>query len=64
MFSDAYLDKEDNARIFQVFVDWLTSDRVQLNSIDANEPEVSIPEDANAIRSVFSFAKEMQAYDC
>ncbi|KAJ3375358.1 Intraflagellar transport protein 52 [Allomyces arbusculus] len=41
MFADQYMDKEDNGKIFQVLIDWLTSDRVQLNSIDANEPEIA-----------------------
>ncbi|KAJ1509606.1 Intraflagellar transport protein 52 [Coelomomyces lativittatus] len=41
MFADNYLEKEDNSKLMQVFLDWLTSDRVHLNSIDANEPEVA-----------------------
>ncbi|ORZ35362.1 hypothetical protein BCR44DRAFT_1414734 [Catenaria anguillulae PL171] len=40
MLSDQYLDKEDNSRIVSVLIDWLTSDSVQLNNIDANEPEL------------------------
>ncbi|KAI9179974.1 hypothetical protein H9P43_005306 [Blastocladiella emersonii ATCC 22665] len=41
MFADTYIDKEDNAKLFHVLVDWLTSDRVHLNPIDANEPEIT-----------------------
>ncbi|KAJ3103388.1 Intraflagellar transport protein 52 [Phlyctochytrium bullatum] len=41
MFSDAYLDKEENGKLFDVLIQLLTSDKISLNNIDANEPDVS-----------------------
>lgn len=41
MFSDQYLDKEDNNKIKDVIFDFLTSDGFKLNEIDADDPEVS-----------------------
>ena len=40
MFSDQYLDKEENAKIMDVVFQWLTTDKVVLNAIDAEDPEV------------------------
>jgi len=40
MFADAYLDREENGKLFDVFLDFLTSEKIVLNSIDANEPDV------------------------
>lgn len=42
VFSDQYLDKEENSKLQEVIFRWLTSDEVSLNSIDADDPEVSI----------------------
>ncbi|XP_056461624.1 intraflagellar transport protein 52 homolog [Gadus chalcogrammus] len=41
MFSDQYLDKEENSKILDVVVQWLTSDNIQLNQIDADDPEIT-----------------------
>ncbi|XP_022102569.1 intraflagellar transport protein 52 homolog isoform X2 [Acanthaster planci] len=41
MFSDQYLDKEENSKIMDVIFQWLTTDTVTLNAIDAEDPEVS-----------------------
>ena len=41
MMSDAYIDKEDNSRVKDVILSFLTSDEVSLNKIDAEDPEVS-----------------------
>eukprot|EP01137_Pigoraptor_chileana_P014410 Opistho-2@5008 len=41
MLSDTYIDKEENAKIQDVVFQWLTSDKVQLNSIDAEDPDVN-----------------------
>ncbi|KAJ3058038.1 Intraflagellar transport protein 52, partial [Quaeritorhiza haematococci] len=41
MFSDQYIEKEENGKLFDVIVQFLTSDKIVLNSIDANEPDVS-----------------------
>lgn len=41
MFSDAYVDKEDNFKIFQLIYKFLTSDEVALNVIDAEDPDIT-----------------------
>ncbi|XP_068677841.1 intraflagellar transport protein 52 homolog [Montipora foliosa] len=41
MFSDQYLDKEENAKVQDVMFQWLTTSDIQLNNIDAEDPEVS-----------------------
>ena len=41
IFSDGYLDKEDNSLLQEVVFTWLTSSQeVVLNQIDAEDPEV------------------------
>ena len=41
IFSDGYLDKEDNGLLQEVVFKWLTSSQeVVLNQIDAEDPEV------------------------
>jgi intraflagellar transport protein 52 len=40
MFSDQYIDKEENGKIFDIFVQYLTKDKIVMNPIDANEPDV------------------------
>ncbi len=39
MFSDQYLDKEENNKLQEVIFRWLTSDDISLNPIDAEDPE-------------------------
>lgn len=41
MFSDQYIDKEDNNKIKDVIFEFLTSSEVELNRIDAEDPELS-----------------------
>eukprot|EP00054_Salpingoeca_dolichothecata_P015832 m.91851 g.91851 ORF g.91851 m.91851 type:complete len:425 (+) comp21681_c0_seq3:61-1335(+) len=41
MFQDQYFDKEDNMKIADVLVRWLTSTNIQLNPIDAEDPDVA-----------------------
>lgn len=41
LLSDQYLDKEENSKIKDVLFQFLTSDEVHLNAIDAGDPEVS-----------------------
>ncbi|PAA79002.1 hypothetical protein BOX15_Mlig001340g7, partial [Macrostomum lignano] len=40
-FSDEYIDKEDNFKLLEVLLQYLSSDSLQLNAIDAEEPEVA-----------------------
>uniref|UniRef100_V9KLA6 Intraflagellar transport 52 homolog (Chlamydomonas) n=2 Tax=Callorhinchus milii TaxID=7868 RepID=V9KLA6_CALMI len=41
MISDQYLDKEENSKIMEVVFQWLTTNEIQLNQIDAEDPEIS-----------------------
>ncbi|XP_068598820.1 intraflagellar transport protein 52 homolog [Brachionichthys hirsutus] len=41
MFSDQYIDKEENSKIMDVVFQWLLSDNIQLNQIDAEDPEIT-----------------------
>ncbi|KFQ18646.1 Intraflagellar transport protein 52, partial [Merops nubicus] len=41
MFSDQYLDKEENSKIMDVLFRWLTSSDIQLNQVDMEDPEIS-----------------------
>ncbi|MBN3308594.1 intraflagellar transport protein 52 homolog [Amia ocellicauda] len=41
MFSDQYLDKEENSKIMDVVFQWLMTDDIHLNQIDAEDPEIS-----------------------
>ncbi|KAL0978670.1 hypothetical protein UPYG_G00173720 [Umbra pygmaea] len=41
MFSDQYLDKEENSKIMDVVFQWLMSDNINLNQIDAEDPEIT-----------------------
>src|SRR4051812_29220943 len=37
MFGDAYVDREDNGKIFDVFIQYLTDDAFKLNTIDSDD---------------------------
>ena len=41
LFSDQYLDKEENGKLQEVIWQWMTSDDITLNTIDADNPDVS-----------------------
>ena len=40
LFSDQYLDKEENGKLQEVIWQWMTSDDITLNTIDADNPDV------------------------
>lgn len=40
MFHDSYLTKEENGKVLDVLLEWLTADSISLNQVDADEPEV------------------------
>ncbi len=42
MFSDQYLDKEENSKVQDVMFRLLTTDEISLNPIDADDPEVRV----------------------
>lgn len=41
MFSDQYLDKEENTKIMDVIFNFLTTNDIKLNQIDAEDPEIA-----------------------
>ena len=43
IFSDGYIDKEENSKLQEIIFKWLTTDDVSLNQIDADNPEVGSP---------------------
>ena len=73
MFSDQYIDKEDNHKIKEVVFDFLTNEEgeqpgIKLNEIDAEDPEISdynmIPDTcrlANAVRVCLQESDEIPA---
>ncbi len=40
IFNDTYVEKEENSKILDVIINFLTTDEVSLNQIDAEDPEV------------------------
>ncbi|TGZ32861.1 hypothetical protein CRM22_011425 [Opisthorchis felineus] len=40
MFSDAYVTKEDNLKILEILLNYLSNDAIKLNIIDAEDPEI------------------------
>lgn len=75
MFSDQYIDKEDNSRIKDVLIEFLTAtsdaaDAVKLNPIDAEDPDISdynmVPDScrlAENLRSCLQESDEIPASD-
>ncbi|XP_064024012.1 intraflagellar transport protein 52 homolog isoform X2 [Pogoniulus pusillus] len=52
MFSDQYLNKEDNGKIMDVLFQWLTTSDIHLNQMDMEDPEISdytMPPDTAAL---------------
>ncbi|XP_054275371.1 intraflagellar transport protein 52 homolog [Macrosteles quadrilineatus] len=41
LLSDQYIDKEDNDKLREIIFSYLTTDQVQLNPLDADDPEIS-----------------------
>ncbi|KAJ3209464.1 Intraflagellar transport protein 52, partial [Clydaea vesicula] len=64
MFGDQYIEKEENGKIFDVILQWLTTDKIVLNTIDSNEPDVSdyhyLPATAKLAESVRSCLQESE----
>ncbi|CAI8043421.1 Intraflagellar transport protein 52 homolog [Geodia barretti] len=64
LFSDQYLDKEENGRLQEVLWQLMTSDDITLNAIDAEDPEVSdyhfLPETGQAAERVQSCLQESE----
>ncbi|XP_067126224.1 intraflagellar transport protein 52 homolog [Centruroides vittatus] len=64
MFSDQYIDKEENNKIKDVIFQFLTSDSIKLNAIDAEDPEISdyytIPSISKLSEQPFSCLQESE----
>lgn len=64
MFSDQYIDKEENNKIKDVIFQFLTSESIKLNAIDAEDPEISdyytIPSIAKLSEQPFSCLQESE----
>lgn len=41
MFSDQYIEKEENGKLFDVLIQFLVFDKFTLNTIDSAEPDIS-----------------------
>ncbi|XP_021361844.1 intraflagellar transport protein 52 homolog isoform X1 [Mizuhopecten yessoensis] len=57
IFSDGYLDKEENTKILDVLIRFLTTDDIRLNPIDAEDPEIS---DYNMLPDVARLAGDLK----
>lgn len=57
MFSDQYLDKEENGKILDVLIQYLTTDEIKLNAIDAEDPEIS---DYNQLPDVARLSEQLK----
>ncbi|KAI8894454.1 hypothetical protein BC833DRAFT_604835 [Globomyces pollinis-pini] len=64
MFSDSYLEKEENGKLFDVLIQFLTKDNIVLNSIDANEPDIAdyhyLPDTAQLSETLRSCLQESE----
>lgn len=64
IFADQYIDKDENGKLFDVIIQLLTSDKISLNSIDANEPDISdyhyLPDTAKLSETLRSCLQESE----
>uniref|UniRef100_A0A3Q0T1P9 Intraflagellar transport 52 homolog (Chlamydomonas) n=1 Tax=Amphilophus citrinellus TaxID=61819 RepID=A0A3Q0T1P9_AMPCI len=59
MFSDQYIDKEENSKIMDVVLQWLMTDNIQLNQIDAENPEIT---DYTMLPHTGNLSEHLRAY--
>ncbi|XP_052258135.1 intraflagellar transport protein 52 homolog [Dreissena polymorpha] len=57
MFSDQYIDKEENSKILDVLLQFLTTDDIKFNVIDADAPEIS---DYNMLPDVAKISEHLK----
>lgn len=57
LLQDGYLDKEENLKVLDVVMQWLTNKNFQLNTIDAEDPDVS---DYHFLPSTASLAEQLR----
>jgi intraflagellar transport protein 52 len=64
LFSDQYIEKEENGKLFDVILHLLTQDSFILNQIDSNEPDVAdyhqLPDTAVLAETVRSCLQESE----
>ncbi|TPX60757.1 hypothetical protein SpCBS45565_g07433 [Spizellomyces sp. 'palustris'] len=64
MFCDTYIEKEENGKLLDVLIQFCTTDKIILNSIDANEPDISdyyyLPETAQISETLRSCLQESE----
>eukprot|EP00040_Diaphanoeca_grandis_P043914 m.10720 g.10720 ORF g.10720 m.10720 type:complete len:426 (+) comp8450_c0_seq1:246-1523(+) len=41
LFHDQYIDEEENSKVFDVVFQWLTTESIKLDAIDAEDPDIS-----------------------
>lgn len=57
IFGDQYIDKEENNKLQDVIIRWLTTDDFELNGIDAEDPEIN---DYNYIPDTISLSDKVR----
>ncbi|CAL1539792.1 unnamed protein product [Lymnaea stagnalis] len=57
MFSDQYIEKEENLKILDVVIQFLTTDDLKLNAIDAEDPEIS---DYNQLPDIARLSEQLK----
>lgn len=57
MFTDGYVEKEENMKILEVLFKFLTTDDIELNQIDADDPDIS---DYNMLPQIEIMSRELK----
>ncbi|XP_061779976.1 intraflagellar transport protein 52 homolog [Nerophis lumbriciformis] len=59
MFSDQFIEKEENSKILGVLIQWLMTDNIHLNQIDAEDPEIT---DYTMLPHIGSLSEQLTQY--
>ncbi|GAB1601950.1 intraflagellar transport protein 52 homolog [Argonauta hians] len=57
MFNDNYIEKEENLKILEVLLSFLTTNNIKLNQIDADDPDIS---DYNVLPQMSTLSEELK----
>ncbi|EDV23358.1 uncharacterized protein TRIADDRAFT_57900 [Trichoplax adhaerens] len=57
IFSDTYIDKEENSKFWDILLRWLTTDEIKLNNIDAEDPELT---DYHALPDITKLSEKLR----
>ncbi|XP_014771869.1 intraflagellar transport protein 52 homolog [Octopus bimaculoides] len=57
MFNDSYIEKEENLKILEVLLKFLTTNNIKLNQIDADDPDIS---DYNMLPQMSTLSEELK----